>query len=140
MMKLEDLKKYEYYEGIGRRKESVARVRVYKLGKDGEFFIMINGQPVEKFFDEFKKAELVGIFNMAELKGNWGISIQAKGGGMTGWKDAIKLGLARALVKINPDLRPVFRKAGLLTRDARVVERKKVGLKKARKAPRWSKR
>lgn len=130
--------KNKYFEGTGRRKTSVARVRIFE---SKEIAFTINEQPVEKFFPTaLEQQELFGPLTEVQLKDKFGISVHANGGGIAGWKDAIKLGIARALVKYNQELKSQLRKAGFLTRDARAVERKKAGLKKARKAPRFSKR
>ena len=140
MITFEDVKNRKYIEGVGRRKETTARVRIYQLNKDEKPFFIINNKDASKYFDEFDLQYILYPFHVVNLQGKFGISVWIKGGGMTGWKDAIRLGLARALVKHDQNLKPALRKEGLLTRDARVVERKKVGLKKARKAPRWRKR
>lgn len=119
-----------FFPGLGRRKEAVATVRL-TAGK-GEY--TLNGQvkplplAIERVFDEVGK---VGQFN---------ISVVAKGGGMTGQLDATILGVARALLEINPEWKATLRKAGYVTRDARIKERKKPGLKRARRAPQWAKR
>jgi len=127
----------KYWEGVGRRKESVARVRIYDAKEFSKF--LINGQAPEKFFDAFEWEEITKLFQVAKDK-SFGMTIIVKGGGRTGWKDAIKLGLARALVKYDPEYRAWLKAHGYLRRDPRAVERKKAGLKKARKAPRFSKR
>ncbi len=126
----------KYWEAVGRRKTTTARVRIYE---DKEAKNVVNGKPIDFYFSKIQVKSILKPFNVVEKTG-FRITVQAKGGGITGWKDAIRLGIARALVKYNPDLKPALRKAGLLTRDPRAVERKKVGLKKARKAPRFSKR
>lgn len=126
----------KYFEGLGRRKTAVARVRFYP-GKDGEF--TVNGMDYKAYFPILrfqKKAE--APLRSAALKGS--VEIKVYGGGMMAQSGAITLGLARALVKFQPDLRKEFRVMGYLTRDARMVERKKYGLKKARRAPQWRKR
>jgi len=130
-------KKEKYFEGIGRRKSSVARVRIFPGGKGTE----INGKKPEEYFfipALAKKAFLALEKSDApkELK----ISIKVYGGGMSGQADAIRLGISRALVESNEELRKKLRRVGYLTRDARRVERKKPGLKKARRAPQWRKR
>jgi small subunit ribosomal protein S9 len=128
----------QYYEGIGRRKESTARVRV--MGGSGLF--MVNGKTVEEYFTRFGDPDKAAAPLQAtgENRSQWDITVVVKGGGVTGQVNAVTLGLARALVKINPDLRSALRNAGYLTRDARVKERKKPGLKRARKAPTYTKR
>lgn len=129
--------KKKYIEAIGRRKEAVARVR---LIKDKPGFI-INERTMEEYFllqDYHKK--ILDPFKITNLENSFFVSIKVKGGGMTGQAEAIRLGISRCLIKIDEKLKPALRKAGFLTRDARVVERKKYGLKKARKAAQWSKR
>jgi small subunit ribosomal protein S9 len=128
----------DYYEGIGRRKESTARVRLTK--GSGQF--VVNSKNFDEYFT--RPVDLVKInapFVAAnEDRDHYDISVVVKGGGVTGQAEAIQLGAARALLVMNPDLRTVMRKAGLLTRDSRIKERKKPGLKRARKAPTYTKR
>jgi len=128
----------QYYEGIGRRKESVARVRL--MSGSGSF--TVNGKDVQDYFPRFGDInEIMEPFEITtESLKTYDVTVLVKGGGVTGQRDAIQLGVARALLKINPDLKPVLRKGGLLTRDARIKERKKPGLKRARKAPTYTKR
>jgi small subunit ribosomal protein S9 len=128
----------QYYEGIGRRKSSTARVRV--MNGSGQF--LVNGKTLEEYFTRVGDTDaIVEPFSVAgENNTQFDVSALVKGGGVTGQRDAVQLGLARALVQFNPDLRPPIRKAGLLTRDARIKERKKPGLKRARKAPTYTKR
>ena len=128
----------KYWEGIGRRKEAVARVRIYKKQENSQN--LINNKPVNKYFSTSDMKYILKPLYVTELMDDFYFTIKVSGGGFTGWKDAIRLGLARALVKYDESLKSVLRRNGLLTRDPRVVERKKVGLKKARKAPRFSKR
>jgi small subunit ribosomal protein S9 len=128
----------QFYEGIGRRKESTARVRV--MTGSGKF--VVNEKPGDEYFTREGDVEAI----MAPLqaagfeRGQVDISVVVHGGGVTGQTDAVQLGVARALAKLNPDLRSALRKGGFLTRDARVKERKKPGLKRARKAPTYTKR
>ena len=130
--------KAKYYEGIGRRKVAVARVRITL--DDAKTF-MINGKTLEQVFPSALSQErIMKSLVVAGMNGKFSVSVKATGGGMTGWADAIALGLARALVEFEAKLKPSLRKEGLMTRDPRAVERKKAGLKKARKAPRFSKR
>lgn len=128
----------EYFEGIGRRKTATARVRIYP-GGNGQ--IVINGKPYNEYFgreaDRRVVAEALGV---AGAKGGYDVTVVVKGGGITGQAEAIRMGAARALLKFNPDLRSPLRKAGFLSRDARAKERKKPGLKRARKAPQYTKR
>ena len=129
--------KKRYTEAIGRRKSAVARVR---LIKDKPGFV-INGKTMEEYFplpDCHKK--ILDPFRATDLENSFFVSVKTNGGGVTGQTEAIRLGISRCLVKIDENLKPVLRKAGFLTRDARIVERKKYGLKKARKAAQWSKR
>lgn len=128
----------QYYEGVGRRKESTARVRV--MAGSGRF--IVNEKPGETYFP--RQGDLQTIMAPMEAAGEsreqFDITVVVRGGGVTGQTSAVQLGIARALVKMNPDLRPVMRKGGYLTRDARIKERKKPGLKRARKAPTYTKR
>ena len=128
----------QYYEGIGRRKSSTARVRV--MNGSGQF--LVNGKTLQEYFTRVGDTDAVvePFAVTGENNTQFDVSVLVKGGGVTGQRDAVQLGLARALVKFNPDLRPPIRKAGLLTRDARIKERKKPGLKRARKAPTYTKR
>jgi len=139
-MKFLDIKDRKYVEGIGRRKESSARVRLYKAKKGEDTMIFVNNRDAKDFFSDSELEYITLPLNVTESLAKWHISVQVKGGGHTGWKDAIRLGIARALVTEDEKHRPTLRKNGFLTRDPRAVERKKAGLKKARKAPRWSKR
>lgn len=127
-----------YYEGIGRRKETTARVRL--MNGSGEF--LVNEKTIEAYFTRMgdKEAIYAPLTTAGEDRSGLDISVLVKGGGVTGQRDAVILGIARALLKMNPDLRPVMRKGGFLTRDPRVKERKKPGLKRARKAPTYTKR
>ncbi len=128
----------QYYEGIGRRKESTARVRISK--GTGEF--TVNKKTLKDYFTRLGDAEsiLEPFESVDENQVHYDVSVRVKGGGVTGQTDAVQLGLARAFVKINPDYTSALRKDGLLTRDPRVKERKKPGLKRARKAPTYTKR
>jgi small subunit ribosomal protein S9 len=128
----------QYYEGIGRRKESTARVRV--ASGTGQF--IVNEKPGDAYFTRYGDVETIlgAVHAVGADRGTLDITVVVNGGGVTGQSDAVKLGLARALVLMIPDNRPALRKAGLLTRDARVKERKKPGLKRARKAPTYTKR
>jgi small subunit ribosomal protein S9 len=128
----------QYFEGVGRRKESVARVRL--MSGSGNF--VVNDKEAQAFFTRLGDYEAI----LAPLKAagedlkSYDISVHLNGGGVTGQTSAVVLGLARALAKFNPDWRMAMRKGGFLTRDARIKERKKPGLKKARKAPTYTKR
>jgi small subunit ribosomal protein S9 len=123
--------------GTGRRKSAVARVYI----KSGNGAIVVNGKPVDEFFSRETGRMLVRQpLEVTELLTNFDISANVKGGGESGQAGAVRHGIARALVEYDSSLKPALRKAGLITRDAREVERKKVGLRKARKRPQYSKR
>jgi small subunit ribosomal protein S9 len=128
----------QYYEGVGRRKEAVARVRV--MAGTGGF--TINDKEAPAYFGRMGDLEMILTpFKAAGQDAkSFDVSVKVKGGGVTGQTDAVTLGLARALVKMDANLVPSMRKFGLLTRDARIKERKKPGLKRARKAPTYTKR
>ena len=127
----------EQYYGTGRRKAAIARVFL----RPGSGRITVNG----KEFQDFFRGILVGVQALEPLKvtntaGRYDALITVSGGGPSGQADAIRLGVARALLKVDPNFRPALKQGGYLSRDARVVERKKYGLKKARRAPQFSKR
>ena len=128
----------QYYEGIGRRKESSARVRV--MAGSGKF--VVNEKPIEAYFTRMgdQQTILAALEAAGENPAQLDITVVVNGGGVTGQTDAVKLGLARALLLMNPDLRSTLRAGGFLTRDPHVKERKKPGLKRARKAPTYTKR
>ena len=127
-----------YYEGLGRRKTATARVRLYP---DGNGQILVNGKPYQEYFGRLTDTIAIRMpLELTQAEDQFDISVLVKGGGITGQAEAIRMGIARALLKVNPEYRPVLRKKGLLTRDARMKERKKPGLKRARKAPQYTKR
>ncbi len=128
----------QYYEGIGRRKESTARVRL--TGGSGKF--TVNEKDGAAFFTRLGDFDnILRPFGVVGQEANkYDVSVLVNGGGTTGQTEAVRLGIARALLLINADWTSALRKKGLLTRDARVKERKKPGLKKARKAPTYTKR
>jgi small subunit ribosomal protein S9 len=136
-MEIEDR---QYYEGIGRRKRASARVRVYLDSEaSGEF--VVNGKDVKDFFPrEGDYATLSGPLADTDLVGKVDISVLVQGGGITGQTAAVRLGIARALVKFDENMRNSLRGGGHMTRDPRIKERKKPGLKRARKAPTYTKR
>ncbi|MGB7876226.1 MAG: 30S ribosomal protein S9 [Anaerolineales bacterium] len=129
----------QYFEGIGRRKASTARVRI--MSGEGRFMVN-DDKEGEVFFPRLGDLEnILAPLSTAGLeRAKYDITVHVNGGGITGQTDAVQLGLARALVKMNPDWNSAMRKGGFLTRDARVKERKKPGLKGARKAPTYTKR
>ena len=127
-----------YFYGTGRRKSSVARVRVYPNGTGA---ITINGRDIDDYFGlDTLKLIVRQPMELTETIGAFDIVCTVAGGGVTGQAGSIRQGLSRALLQYNEELRPVLKKAGLLTRDPRMKERKKYGLKKARRAPQFSKR
>ncbi len=128
----------QYYEGIGRRKESSARVRIFPGGTGR---LTINDRDGNEYLSREGDFEIVmQPLTVIGQERSYDISVHVNGGGVSGQRDAMRLGLARALLKLDPDLKPQLRDAELLTRDARVKERKKPGLKRARKAPTYTKR
>ncbi|MBI2514788.1 30S ribosomal protein S9 [Candidatus Wolfebacteria bacterium] len=130
-------KKERYFEAVGRRKTSVARVRLFTKRTD----VLINDRPLEQYFPllSLRQKVLEPLLKM-KITDKLGATVRVMGGGLRGQAEAVKLGIARALLKFNPEFRKRLRRFDLLTRDARVVERKKYGLKKARRAPQWKKR
>jgi small subunit ribosomal protein S9 len=128
----------QYFEGIGRRKEATARVRL--MSGTGKF--TVNDKPIDDYFPRMGDKEAIfSAFLVANQESaTFDVTATVNGGGVTGQTDSVKLGLARALVKMNIEFVPLLRKGGLLTRDPRIKERKKPGLKRARKAPTYTKR
>lgn len=126
------------YFGTGRRKTSVARVRL--LPGDGKF--TINGRSIDEFFGGLDTLKMVARqpLTLTGTEHQFDVIVNVHGGGFTGQSGAIRMGIARALCEADANLRPELKKAGYLTRDARMTERKKYGLKKARRAPQFSKR
>jgi small subunit ribosomal protein S9 len=128
----------QYFEGIGRRKESTARVRLMS----GSGLFTVNNRPLEEYFP--RTGDMDAILGTLAVTGQdratYDITATVNGGGVTGQTDSVKLGLARALVKMNIENTSLLRKGGFLTRDPRIKERKKPGLKRARKAPTYTKR
>ncbi len=126
-----------YFYGTGRRKNSVARVRVY----NGTGKITINDRDIEEYFGlETLKLIVRQPLSVADVDGKFDIVVRVAGGGVSGQAGAIRHGLSRALLQYDENLRPALKKAGFLTRDPRMKERKKYGLKAARRAPQFSKR
>ncbi len=121
----------------GRRKESVAQVRFF----NGSGSITLNDRPLENYFPTMaRRMRVLEPLRVANVEGRYDIVARLHGGGVNGQADALRLGIARGLVALDPDARTDLKRAGLLTRDARVVERKKYGLRKARRAPQFTKR
>lgn len=128
----------QYLKGLGRRKRSTAQVRLFS-GGSGK--VTINDRDLKDYFpiDIYQQSVLSPLVATG-TEGQFDITVRTVGGGIKGQADAVRLGIARALMEYNPDFRPVLRKSGFLTRDARKKERKKPGLRSARRAPQWSKR
>ncbi|MBN1438700.1 MAG: 30S ribosomal protein S9 [Anaerolineales bacterium] len=127
----------KYFEGVGRRKESTARVRIIPDGNA----LTVNGKEAKEFFTRVGDLERAfSALRAAGRENQLTVSALVSGGGVTGQTEAVRQGVARALVKMDETLRPTLRKEGLLTRDDRMKERKKPGLKRARKAPTYTKR
>jgi small subunit ribosomal protein S9 len=128
----------QYYEGVGRRKAATARVRLH-LGGGSTF--TVNEKPFLEYFtraiDQFHINEALKVTG---TEGRFDVTVKVNGGGVTGQAGAVRLGIARALLKADPDYRKALRERGMLTRDPRAKERKKPGLKRARKAPQYTKR
>jgi small subunit ribosomal protein S9 len=129
--------KGEYYYGTGRRKEAIARVRLYS----GSGNILINGKPYLELFNRaVYQNKIREPFEVTGAGNQFDVYAKIEGGGITAWADALAHGVSRALLKADETHRAALRRAGLLTRDPRVKERKKPGLKRARKAPQYTKR
>lgn len=127
-----------YYEGIGRRKTATARVRLHS---DGSGQLVVNGQPYQEYFGrDVDWNNLLMPLKLTHTEAQFDVTVLVEGGGITGQSEAVRMGMSRALLKVDPEFRTLLRKAGILTRDAREKERKKPGLKRARKAPQYTKR
>ena len=132
------MEKQTYYHGTGRRKTSVAQVRIIPEGGGA---IVVNGAPYEDLFPRHVHRETIASpLVLTETTDKYSVMVKVAGGGITGQSGAIAHGIARALVRADESLKPVLRQNGLLTRDSRVKERKKAGLKRARKAKQYTKR
>ncbi|NCO44602.1 30S ribosomal protein S9 [Candidatus Wolfebacteria bacterium] len=131
------IKPERYFEAVGRRKTAVARVRLFTKKTD----IEANGKDLEIYFPTLRLQRAVTApFDKMKIADKLGASIKLSGGGISAQAEAASLGISRALVKFNADFRKRLKRFGHLTRDSRAVERKKYGLKKARRAPQWKKR
>ena len=127
-----------YYEGIGRRKTAVARVRLYTKG---DRTMTVNGLPLDEYFvTPAQRLAAKAAMEKMNVEEKFRVVVRVSGSGKSAQADAVRLGSARALLEFNNEFRKRLKKAGYLTRDARKVERKKPGLKKARRSPQWSKR
>ncbi|MEX2622770.1 MAG: 30S ribosomal protein S9 [Acidimicrobiia bacterium] len=122
---------------VGRRKVAVARVRL----RDGSGRVTLNGRALEDYFPTMAiRMRVMEPLQVAQVQGRYDVEATLEGGGVNGQADALRLGIARALIEVDSELRPTLKKAGLLTRDARAVESKKYGLRKARRAVQYTKR
>lgn len=131
------IKRERYFEAVGRRKTAVARVRLLTKKTN----IEINSRSINDYFPILRLQKIVAApLEKMKITDKLGAIIKVKGGGIKAQAEAIQLGIARALLKFNPEFRKRLRRIDLLTRDSRMVERKKYGLKKARRAPQWKKR
>ena len=127
----------KYYYGLGKRKTSVAKVRLYA----GNGTVVINGEVPEKSIPRKSlMQEIMHPLIVTNTQNKFNIQVKVAGGGQSGWSGAISHGISKALLKYDDSLKSILRKNGLLTRDARIKERKKPGLKRARKAPQYTKR
>ncbi len=127
----------QYYEGVGRRKTSTARARIFA----GDGTVICNNRPAADYFPRLGDLDLVvAPLKAAGLAEKYSVSLKIEGGGTTGQTGAAQMAIARALLKLDPEIRAVFRKERFLTRDDRMKERKKPGLKRARKGPTYTKR
>ncbi|HWO73142.1 MAG TPA: 30S ribosomal protein S9 [Dehalococcoidia bacterium] len=127
----------QYFAGTGRRKTAVARVRIYPGAQE----VVVNGRTLQDALPRLTLQEVaLRPLTVLGQQGKFGVQAKVEGGGITGWAGAISHGIARALVQFDESLKPQLRRHGLLTRDARMKERKKYGLKRARKAAQYTKR
>ena len=134
-------KKSIYFYAVGRRKTSVAQVRIFPSDKAGEEDCRVNDRAMTDYFlGTIAQTTFLSPFKEAGLADKFKISVLVRGGGISSQVEAVRLGIARALIKFDVTLRPILKANGFLTRDSRKVERKKPGLKKARRAPQWAKR
>lgn len=127
----------QYYYANGKRKTSIAKVRLYTKGTGD---ISINNRPMEGYFFGTLIGNVLSPLKLVSLEKAFDITVKVTGGGISSQADAVRHGISRGLITFDPELRPVLKKAGLLTRDSRIKERKKFGLKRARRAPQWAKR
>lgn len=133
-----DLRPERYWEGLGRRKTAVARVRLFTRGDKG---MRVNDKPAGAYFPTNEMQQIAeDALKKMKAQERFRVMVKARGGGLHAQAEAVRHGTARALTKFNPDFRKRLKRAGFLTRDPRMVERKKFGLKKARRAPQWAKR
>lgn len=135
---VETSKGSSFIYALGRRKTAIAKVRLIMNGKG---LITVNGRPMEEVFNTYESRMMVNSpLKMSGLEGTLDVSAETNGGGILGQAEAVRLGISRALIELNPTYRTVLKKLGFLMRDPRAKERKKPGLRKARRAPQWGKR
>lgn len=140
-VKEEKTPKGRYFYAVGRRKASVAQVRIYPNDKAAEDGLIVNKKKMTEYFPVlFLQNIFVSPLKVVDAFGKFEVSVLVRGGGFRGQAEAVKLGISKALVVFNPEYKKKLKEGGFMTRDSRVVERKKPGLKKARKAPQWAKR
>ncbi|MFH0851739.1 MAG: 30S ribosomal protein S9 [Candidatus Peregrinibacteria bacterium] len=131
-------KKRQYFSAIGKRKTAIARVKLYE-GGSGE--ATVNGLKIKEYFGAvFLVENALSPITLSNLKGRLDLDVITRGGGKAAQSDAVRHGISRALLLLNPEFRSDLKRAGYLRRDARIKERKKPGLKRARRAPQWQKR
>jgi len=130
----------KYFYGLGKRKTAVAQVRIYPASSSN-IEIIVNGKEIEKYLTIARHQDLAkSPFAVAGKEGGFSVSAKIFGGGISSQAEALRLGISRALIKFDESLRRVLKSSGFLTRDSRIVERKKPGKKKARRSPQWAKR
>ncbi len=136
--KITNQKAIKFFQAVGRRKTAVAQVRLFP---EGDKSILINHKPLEKYFPQsILQSIVLAPLKLVDSLGKFGVIVTVKGGGKVGQAEAIRHGIARALTLFNPEFKKKLKKAGFLKRDPRMKERKKYGLKRARRAPQWQKR
>lgn len=137
---LEEKAKVEkYFYAVGKRKTAIAQVRIYPTDTPAD--TLVNGKELVAYFSVLRFSETVkSALNCVGLAEKFNVTVKVVGGGVNAQAEAIRLGISRALIKFDENLRKILKAQGFLTRDARIVERKKPGLKKARKSPQWAKR
>lgn len=134
-------KENRYFEAVGRRKTSVARVRVYDDPPTGGGDILVNEKPFDEYFHTAEQRKIVkDSLEFLNLFKKHRVTAKISGGGIHSQAEALRMGIARTMLKVDQNFRPILKKEGFLKRDPRMKERRKFGLKKARKAPQWSKR
>jgi len=127
-----------FFQATGKRKTAIAQVRLFPQGKG---LILINGKKIDQYFSTFsEQKEVLSPLDLTGQRDRVDLEVKVSGGGIHGQAEALRLGISRALIFANPEFRKILKPAGFLTRDARIKERKKPGLKRARRAPQWQKR